>query len=146
MTAELDTAFFRREADLAAPVGRFLRNRAFHLQSSEVPFYEYRMDMYGYSEREDLTVAVELKLKRWSRALEQAILYQLCSDLVYVAMPRAQVGRVDCTVFEQHGVGLLAVERGRCRELVRAVPSRLVRRHYRSAYLELLGKGDPDVA
>jgi hypothetical protein len=104
------------------------------------------MDMYGYSERDDLTVAVELKLTRWSRALEQALLYQLCSDLVYVAMPRGQAQRLNSTVFKLHGVGLLAVEEGRCRELVPAVPSPLVKNHYRLAYLAMLGKGDVDVA
>ncbi|MGD0265298.1 MAG: hypothetical protein ABSD47_10185 [Candidatus Methylomirabilota bacterium] len=146
MTTKADTIPFRWEGDLAAPVGRFLRNRAFRLQSSEVPFYEYRMDMYGYSERADLTVAVELKLRKWSRAVEQALLYQLCSDLVYIAMPREHVGRVDLEVFAKHGVGLIAVEERRCREVVRAVPSQVVRRHYRLQYLAMLQRRDQDAA
>ena len=78
---------FSREQDLLLSVARYFRNQTFSLQLEEVPFYEYRMDMYGYSRRENLTVAVELKLKKWTRAMEQGILYQLCSDLVYIAMP-----------------------------------------------------------
>ena len=91
MTTRTNTQTFRREQDLAHPVRRYLRNRAFRRQVEEMPFYEYRMDMYGYSRRDDLTVAVELKLKKWTRAIEQALLYQLCSDLVYIAMPSEQV-------------------------------------------------------
>ena len=138
MKPQTATTTFSREEDLAVPVARYFRNRAFRLQSSEVPFYEYRIDMYVYSQREDLAVAVELKLTRWSRALEQALLYQLCSDLVYIAMPQKEIRRVDLKVLEEHGVGLIAVGEERCREVVSAVPSLVLRKHYRDEYLEML--------
>jgi hypothetical protein len=99
------------------------------------------MDMYCYSAKEDRTVAVELKLAKWSRAVEQALLYQLCSDLVYIAMPRAVVSRIDLDVLIGHGVGLIAVGDRRCWEVLGAAPSQMVRRHYRDAYLALL-RGD----
>lgn len=138
MTGATATMAFRREEELAAPVARFLRNRAFRLQSSEVPFFEHRMDVYGYSMKLDCTVAVELKLTKWARAVEQALLYQLCSDLVYIAMPRHEVARVDLDLLTLHGVGLIAVDHGRCSEVLRAAPSQVLRSHYREEYLAML--------
>jgi len=141
MRAKSGRADFRREQELAEPVARYLRNRAFGLQGSEVAFFEYRIDIYGYSRRQDLTIAVELKMTKWPRAVEQALLYQLCSDLVYIAMPRKQVERVDVETLNAHGLGLIAVERGRCEEVVPATRSHVVRKHYRETYLAMLQEG-----
>ncbi len=138
MNTRLDTQVFKREDELAAPVARYLRNRAFRLQDSEVPFYEYRMDVYGYSERENLTVAVEMKLKKWARAIQQALLYQLCSDIVYIAMPEREIGRVDVEILEEHGLGLIAVGRKRCREIVKPRLSSVLHVYYKDEYISML--------
>ena len=122
-------------------MGRYLRNRAFRQQVEEVPFYEYRMDMYGYSRRDDLTVAVELKLSKWTRAIEQALLYQLCSDLVYIALPSEQVKKVHLESLTEHGIGFLSVKEDRCREILPASRSRVLRRHYREKYLVMVQEG-----
>lgn len=129
---------FSREEELEAPVCRYLRNRRFRLQERELQFYEFRMDVYAYSERDGLTVAVELKLKKWGRAVEQALLYQLCSDLVYIAMPASEAGKVNRGTLEEHGLGLISVERDRCREVVRAKPSSVLRSHYRAEFVSVL--------
>ena len=70
------------------------------MQKVELPFYEYRIDLYGFSCEENSTVAIELKLSDWRRAVEQAMLYQLCADLVYIAMPERATKRVDLTESE----------------------------------------------
>jgi hypothetical protein len=145
MKAKTSIQHFRYEKELEMPVSRFLRNREFRLQELEVPFYEYRMDMYGYSESADTTVAVELKLSKWTRAIEQALLYQLCSDLVYIAMPKRQAETVDVAMLKLHGLGLISVGSARCTEIVPAVPSRIVRRHYREACLAILEGGEKNV-
>lgn len=126
---------FRFEKDLAAPVARFLRNRGFNMQMEEAQFYEYSIDILAHSKADDLTASVELKLTKWSRAIEQAVLYQLCSNLVYVAMPGAVIRRVNLAVLRTHGVGLLAVAPERCREVLAPVMSNVVRRHYRESLL-----------
>ena len=128
---------FSREQDLLLSVARYFRNQTFSLQLEEVPFYEYRMDMYGYSRRENLTVAVELKLKKWTRAMEQGILYQLCSDLVYIAMPSNAIAAVDTALLGEHGLGLLSVESHRCRRVLPSLRSPVLRPHYRDQYLAL---------
>lgn len=145
MKARTITPHFRREKQLESPVTRYLRNRDFTLQDLEVPFYEYRMDVYGYSHRSDLTVAVELKMARWGRAVQQALLYQLCSDLVYIAMPKRQTELVDVDVLREYGLGLISVEETRCKEVISAVPSLVVREHYRQACLAILEEGRKNV-
>lgn len=132
---------FHKERDLYAPVSKYMKNRSFRCQAPELPFYEYRMDIYGYSKRSDQTIAVELKLKRWSRALQQALIYQLCSDLVYIALPFNQVHNVDKSLLREHGIGLISVREDRCREIVAPCPSGVLREHYRSEYLKLLEEG-----
>lgn len=128
---------FRRESQLAVPVSRFLRNRSFVAQMVEVKFFEYRIDLYGYSKSGDISVAIELKLQKWSRAIEQALLYQLCSDIVYIAMPSDAVHRVDVTALKTHGLGLIAVQKHRCREVISPQPSDVVRAHYRDGYVSM---------
>lgn len=133
---------FRREDELAAPVSRFLRNRGFGAQGEEIQFYDRRMDLYAVCGRSGVTASVELKLANWPRAIEQALLYQLCSDLVYVAVPRSVVSRVDREVLRRHGIGLIAVEAHRCREIVSASPSTVVRHYYREELVSLMRKAE----
>lgn len=140
MTTRSSIPSFSYERDLRPPVARFLRNQSFCRQLEEVPFYEHRMDVYGYSRRHDLTVAIELKLRRWVRAVEQAILYQLCSDLVYIAMPANSTLRVDLEVLDEYGLGLISVRKNCCRRVLPARPSTVLRTHYRERYLALVSE------
>jgi len=127
------------ESSLYRPVATYTRNRGFRWQRPEVQFYEYRIDLYGFSRRDNLTVAVELKLKDWRRAFQQTLIYQLCSDLVYVAVPYKTSLRVDTALLHAHGIGLVAVgDSGRCQEVLRATQSHVVRQHYRSEYIDIL--------
>lgn len=138
-TFECDMAQFRREELLLGPVARYLRRRTFRRQQPEVPFFEYRIDLFAFSHRHDLTLAIELKLSRWRRAFEQALLYQLGVDLTLIAVPRTVSSRVDTDLLREHGVGLIVVgSAGRCEEIVTATRSRLVRPHYRRQLLQLL--------
>jgi len=122
----------RLEAHLLAPVSNYLRRHAYGRQQVEVPFYDYRIDLYGYSRRLDSSVAVELKLTKWRRALQQAVVYQLCADRVYVALPQQVVTRVDTGLFDEHGIGLIAVSNvWRCSVLIQAQQSLVTKLDYR---------------
>ena len=106
---------FSKEKQLLKPVAKFAQEQGFCLQEHELPFYEYRIDLYGFSAHHNSTVAFELKLNDWRRALEQALLYQLCSDYVYIAMPERSAGRVDMAELKSQGIGLISVlESGDC--------------------------------
>jgi len=130
---------FSKESQLREPVARFAKGLGFSLQSIELPFYEYRIDLYGFSRKEDATIAVELKLNDWRRALLQTLLYQLCADWVYIAMPKHSVQRVDVSELESSGVGLIAVlNSGRCACVLPAKPHSEVRKTYRLSQINYL--------
>lgn len=124
---------------LVKPVTRYVAGRGFTRLEFELQFYESRMDLYGFSRKLDLTVAIELKLFKWKQALKQALLYQLCADLVYVAVPNETVQRIDVELLRTNGIGLIGVSAVRCREILAPITSALVRPHYRDFYLEYLG-------
>jgi hypothetical protein len=130
---------FFKEAQLLSPVAQYAKKRGFRLQLAEVPFYEYRIDLYGFSKSENATVAIELKLRDWGRALEQAMLYQLCSDFVYIAMPEDAANRVEIAQLEKEGVGLIAVQNtGECQCILSAQLHQEVRSFYRGHQIEYL--------
>ena len=124
------------------PVSRYAHRRSFRWQCPEMQFYEYSIDLYGFSRIQDLTIAVELKLLRWKRAFEQALLYQLCADLVYIAVPVTTVRRVEIPLLAEHGIGLIAVDANdRCRQVLEATRSEVLRRSYRTDFIEFIRKG-----
>lgn len=132
---------FKLEAELRLPVEASLRRRGYRRQRCEVQFFEYSMDLYGLATSTGSTVAVELKLSRWTRAFEQALVYQLCADLVYIALPWNATKKVEVSLLRQHGVGLIGVQPGpRCIVLCRAEQSRVVMPNYRDFYVELMEK------
>ena len=128
-----------KEASLAAPVAAYVRRKGFRCQQREVQFYDLRIDLYGFSPAKDLTVAVEFKVNKWRRAVDQAFLYQLCSDLVFVAVPTSTLHRLDTDLLREHGIGLIAVSGStRCRQILPPRQSPVVRAHYRRVYISLL--------
>lgn len=128
-----------REASLLEPVADYIRRKGFRLQEAELGFYEYRVDLYGFSSAQNKTIAIELKINNWQRAFQQTILYQLCADQVYIAMPHAVIRRVDTELLGVHGIGLIAVgEKGRCRQVLEATQSSVVRAKYKEDYIEFL--------
>jgi len=129
---------FRTESYLADPVSRHLRRRRFREQFPQAPFYEYRIDIFGFSQFDEACIAVELKLSRWQRALEQALIYQLCADYAYVAMPKPALVRVPLERFEEHGVGLISVSGVGCNIIIPAQRSLVVQDFYRTNLIHLL--------
>lgn len=130
---------FLKEAALLKPVSGNLRRRGYRCQRDEVQFFEYSMDVYGYAKKSDSTTAVELKLHRWMRAFEQALVYQLCADFVYLAMPIKSAARVEIPLLKRHGLGLIGVHPGRrCATLLEAEQSTVVMPSYRDFYIRLM--------
>lgn len=130
---------FDKEALLLPPVAGYLYRQSFRWQQPELQFYEYKIDLYGFSRVKNLTIAIELKLKNWHRAFEQSLIYQLCADLVFIGMPKDFVGRVDANLLCHHGIGLLSIdENHRCRQIIPAAHSSQILSDYRNTYIELL--------
>jgi len=130
------------ECDLWLPVRRFLYREGYNRVIRELAFFDRSIDMYGVAwGDEDRTIAVELKLRKWQKALHQAALYQLCSDYSYVAMPK-KVARslVEHEDFKAAGIGILSVDTAsKAVEVVLpAVLSTQAKGHYIGPYKEML--------
>jgi hypothetical protein len=131
-----------KEEQLLAPVRRYAKRKGFTAQFAELPFFQYRIDLYAVSRPTGDTIAIELKVKNWRRALHQALIYQLCSDYVFIALPVTKEQAVDTTELSKHGVGLILVGLdGRCRMALNAARSSEVREYYRRPCVEMLGSG-----
>jgi len=130
---------FRRESELFDPVAAYVYRRGFRWQLPEAPFYDYRIDLYGYSRTNMLATAIELKLTNWRRALEQTLVYQLTADLVYAAFPRYNITDTVISAFSTHGIGLIGVgPSGRCEQLLASRQSDDVRDWYRQHFISLI--------
>jgi hypothetical protein len=126
-------------------VAAFVEEHGFCLQAAEVPFYEYRIDLYGFSILRDETIAIELKLTNWRKAIAQAMLYQLCADLVYIALPEQVTKRVDLDQLNRNGIGLIAIDNaGCCSTIVPAGPHEELRRGHRDRQIDFLKGGGGD--
>ena len=128
------------ERDLCTPIRRFLNKEGCSRVISEVRFFDRSIDLYGVAwGAEAKTIAVELKLRRWQKALQQAALYQLCSDYSYVAMPKKVAQTLEPESFRAAGIGILAVDTvSKAVEiLLPAIPSKQANGHYVGAYKEM---------
>ena len=123
-----------KSESLMLPVVCAYFRRQYEQCEQELPFYEHRIDLYGYSPETDRTVAVELKLRNWRRAIEQALVYQLCSDYVFIAVPATTAKRVDIKELRSHGIGLIAVFEDKCIEELPAIHSPVLNPNYKAAY------------
>ena len=126
-----------RESMLLPPVQRYF-SHAYCKRATEVPFYDHRIDLYGYSPSTDCSIAVELKLRKWRRAFQQALVYQLCSDYVFIAVPEATAHRIDVDRLREYGIGLLSISDDRCSEDLPAASSPVLNARYKAAYRAIL--------
>ena len=112
------------EKDLVVPLEKYFTKKGFKTEL-EVPIYRNRIDMVAYDE--SILISIELKIKKWKRALKQASYYQLGSDFTFVAMPLYESYKAYWNKFrfEKKGVGILAVnpKDGTIRELLKAKES-----------------------
>ncbi len=63
-------------------------------------------DVYSFT---DLVVSVEAKLTKWKDALAQAKRYQHFSNIVFVALPRHTVKKINRQLFRKNNIGVLSV-------------------------------------
>jgi hypothetical protein len=132
----------RYECQLTDNVKCFFRNRGFRFQENELQFFDYNIDIYCYNRPQQKTVAIELKVYNWKRAIQQAQIYQLCSDYVYIAMPEETIQRIDRKQLETEGIGLLCVcLNGRCIETLKPQISQEINYNYKNKFIAILGTG-----
>lgn len=128
-----------KESSLLEPVTGYIKRKGFSVQALELPFYERSVDIYGFSKITNKTIAIELKLHKWKKAIEQAILYQLCADEAYIAMPKKFIGRINLDLLTKYGIGLISISgTGRCRKMVEAKQSSVLRIRYKNNHIDYL--------
>ena len=126
-----------RESMLIPAVHEYFRQH-YSKQKTEVPFYHHRIDLFLYSPSTDRCIAVELKMRDWRRAFQQALVYQLCSDYVFIAMPEVSVKRVEIEQLGKYGIGLLSISERDCTRVLHAESSPVVNLNYRAQYAAIL--------
>jgi len=132
------------ERELAEPVIRYLREIGCQVVVPELRFFDRGVDIYGVKQsRPRRTYAVELKLVKWQRAIQQAAVYQLCADYSFIALPIKSALNVDLVPFKNCGVGVLTVrEDGSVGRLLDAERSVERRQHYVEAMTKHAEMGD----
>lgn len=129
---------YKLESELCKPVMRYFKNKSFTSQKVEAEFFERRIDLYAFSKKLNQSVAVELKLSNWKKALNQALIYQLCSDYVYLAMPTTAMNSIEISKIKSYGVGIIAVyDSGYCKLILPAKKSKHVKKNYKGEIMSL---------
>ncbi len=107
----------------------------------EVPHYEKRIDVVTYLSSQDFVEGIEAKSRDWSRAVQQAMLNLTAVDFSYVALWAETAHRVDRSVLDEFGIGLISVGTrwGEVEVLVEARRSDLTNRFVRQQMSEHFG-------
>lgn len=129
----------RRESELINPVFNFFKSEGYMNLASELQFYDYNIDIYGYSKETNKTVSIELKISNWRRAFEQSLVYQLCSDYTIIALPEKVIKRVELDLLNKEGIGLLSVRNDNsCDVILEPVLSKVLNEGYKRINVSLL--------
>lgn len=135
----MQTIAYKRESELLNPVRNYMASQGFRYQATEVPLFDHSIDLFTYSALMDQSIAVELKLRNWPRAFRQALLYQLCCDRSYIAVPCQTARRVDMDLLTRFGIGVYSISNdGTCEEIVEARVVGVGKSYYRDDYARMM--------
>jgi hypothetical protein len=94
---------------LFKPVYDYFKKKGFKVRG-EIKIGFHRADLVAF--KDEVVIAVELKLRDWKKAVIQAKNYQFGSDFVYIAVPLLKsynILRKAEHIFKKEGIGLLVV-------------------------------------
>ena len=77
--------------------------------SEEVPFFSRSIDMIILNNDNEI-ISIEFKLRDIKSVYEQAKKCLLCSDYVYVCLPKRNLQNENCELFKQSGIGIIFVD------------------------------------
>lgn len=125
------------EENLREPVREYFKNKNY-LVFDEPKLFSRGIDIIA-KKRSNL-IAVELKVGKWKRAIQQAYMDLRISNYAYVALPEAKWERIDRKIFLEafkHGIGLLSVN-GTAYQIMRPVQSNKIQPRLRRQFLKTL--------
>lgn len=128
----------KTEADLVAVVRKSFRERGF-VVNVEVPMLSKWIDIFCINPGTNDVIAVEAKIQKWRRALQQALTYRLCSDLVYIAIHHNYSHRVKKELLQKHGVGLIIVNHDYMEISQEASPSTIMHQRIKEDVISYIG-------
>jgi len=105
---------FYQEFELIKPVSDYFTRQGYHVLE-EVPIGYCRADLVAF--KDDIVIAVELKLQYSQKAMIQVKNYQLAADFVYLAIPLMKsfsMLRKKEHVLRKEGIGVLLVNEETC--------------------------------
>lgn len=100
-----------KEADFIRPIQQLFPKSKYQMLS-EVPFNGKHIDLLFLSKETRKLIAIEMKVKKWKRALRQAAVYQLCANMVYIALWCDHINEDNKEEITNRGLGLISIERG----------------------------------
>lgn len=127
------------EVALRKPVHDFFKNRNYSV-FDEAKLFSRGIDIVA--KRRSKIVAVELKVRNWRRAIQQAYLDLRVSNYAFVALPESIWGRIDRKIYYEaynYGIGLLSVD-GEARQIMRPEHSKRIQPSLRRRFLKNLPK------
>ena len=125
------------EEDLREPVREYFKNKNFSV-FDEPKLFSRGIDVIA--KKGSSLIAVELKVEKWKRAIQQAYMDLRISNFAYVALPEGKWERIDRRIFLEaynHGIGLLSVN-GNVNQIMRPVQSNKIQPKLRRQFLNNL--------
>jgi hypothetical protein len=126
-----------KEEELRKPVRDYFEKKEYEV-FDEIALFARNIDVIA--KRRNEIVSIELKLRDWKKAINQACLDQRVSNYSFVALPEPVLDRIDRRIyvvsFEQ-GIGLLSVD-GVTRQIMRPRRSERIQPHLRRRFLRSL--------
>jgi hypothetical protein len=127
------------EETLRQPVRNYFKNKNY-LVVNEAKLFSRGIDVIA--KKRNKVIAVELKVQKWKRAIQQAYMDLRVSNYAFVALPESKWERIDRRIYYDaynYGIGLLSVN-GNVRQIMRPAPSKRIQPKLRQHFLTNLRK------
>ena len=128
------------EGDLRKPVHSFFKRKNYQLHD-EIRLFSRPIDVVA--KKKSKIITIELKIRDWRRAIEQASLDLRVSNYSYVALPEAVIGRLDRRMYYEayiNGIGLISVD-GNAKIIMKPERSEKIQPLLRRRFLKRLREG-----
>jgi len=79
------------------------------IYQEEVPFFSRNIDLVLIDKDNNL-ISIEFKLNNIQSVLAQSLKCLLCSDFVYVCLPKRNLRKKTIEEFEKNGIGIILVD------------------------------------
>ncbi len=100
----------------------FASLKEYKIVTKEVPFLSRCIDIVMIDSNNNI-ISVELKIKKWRHAIEQAINHKLGADRSYICLPRRSITDSMLQALSSSGVGLMLFDKDNKCAVYEAVPA-----------------------